>query len=55
MVGAIHGALYQRGAAGGKNYNYGFEDDDFIVKASAALNLNQAPIFKFWVFRRPQS
>jgi hypothetical protein len=45
-VGAIHRAFYQRGVADGKAYNYGLEDDDFIATASAALNLNLAPIFK---------
>jgi|TARA_B110000977_G_C10628964_1_gene319350 hypothetical protein len=47
VAGTIHGAFYQRGAAGGKDYNYGLEDDDFIATASAALNLNLAPIFEF--------
>ena len=28
--------------------NYGLDDDDFIETASAALNMNLAPIFDFW-------
>lgn len=47
-VGAIHKAFYDRGVAQGSPINYGLEDDDFIEKASAALNLNLGPIFDFW-------
>ncbi|MFK7865430.1 MAG: M60 family peptidase N-terminal accessory domain-containing protein [Pseudohongiellaceae bacterium] len=47
-VGKIHGAFYDRGVRDNKAYNYGITDDDFISTASAALNLNLAPVFKFW-------
>ena len=47
-VGAIHKAFYDRGAELGYPVNYGLDDDDFIETASAALNMNLAPIFDFW-------
>ena len=47
-VGSIHKAFYDRGMTAGSAVNYGIGDDDFILTASQAINLNLVPLFEFW-------